>query len=322
MVWRWTVGGTAGALFLSGVFEFLDSLPVSRGDAMLLRTKQPWLVARAVAHIVHGSLNRVVFASLVGGFAVGLLWIMFASIGRSVTVRALLEYVRSASNNSRLHAQASFRALVGLQFLRAAVALGAMLAFEGAGIFAGFASPETNPQPGLAFIFFTPLAGLICLTWYALNWLLSLAAIFAVRDGEDTLGAISAAATLVRERAGAISAVSTWSGLAHLAAFTVATGVISLPLGFIHVAPTRAVLAVVALLTLVYFAVADWLYIARLAGYVFIAELPEASWLRSPLPIAPASNQQLRPAHPVIATIDRDEPILSDLPLLYTGQPI
>jgi len=60
--------------------------------------------------------------------------------------------------------------------------------------------------------------------------------------------------------------------------------------------------------TLTYFAVADWLYMARLAGYVCIAEMPDALAASAPMP-AP----QLEPAQ---ATIDRDEPILSDLPNL------
>jgi hypothetical protein len=82
-----------------------------------------------------------------------------------------------------------------------------------------------------------------------------------------------------------------------------------LPLGLIQIAPSRAVLAGIILVTLAYFAVVDWLYIARLAGYVCVAEMPDA--LLSPLPpLAPLA------APPAIqSTIDRDELILSDIPL-------
>src|SRR6202043_3308862 len=109
-----------------------------------------------------------------------------------------------------------------------------------------------------------------------LNWLLSLACIFAVRDGDDVLSALSAAVTFVQERPGAVFAVSTWTGLAHLAAISMATTAVSFPLAFIRVAPTRLIIAAVMLVTLAYFAVADWLYMARVAGYVCIAEMPEA----------------------------------------------
>jgi len=65
-------------------------------------------------------------------------------------------------------------------------------------------------------------------------------------------------------------------------------------------------------LALVYFAVADWLYIARLAGYVCIAETPDAPVTLLPLPQAPLTGG----VTPVETAIDRDEPILSDLPNL------
>ena len=109
-----------------------------------------------------------------------------------------------------------------------------------------------------------------------LNWLLSLACIFAVRDGDDVLSALSAAVTFSRERSGRVFAVSTWSGLAHLAAFSIATTAVSFPLAFVRVAPTRLIIAAVVLVTLAYFAFVDWLYMARLAGYICIAEMPEA----------------------------------------------
>jgi hypothetical protein len=70
------------------------------------------------------------------------------------------------------------------------------------------------------------------------------------------------------------------------------------------------------LITLVYFAVADWIYTARLAGYICIVEMPEAL-LAPPLP--PLSTPPA-PAPPVIlTTIDRDEPILSDIPMPATS---
>ena len=207
--------------------------------------------------------------------------------------------------------------MLRLNFLRAAVALAAVFGFVGAAILAGFASPDANPQPGLAFFLFLPLAGLICWVWWALNWLLSLAGMFAVLDGEDAVGAISSAVAFCRERTGPVFAVSAWTGLAHLIAFVGATMVASMPLGFAGVIPRRLVVAGVILVTLAYFALADWLYMARLAGYVCIAEMPEA--LLAPLPPAPLPTPRPIGGPPVQTTIDRDEPILSDVPNLAVG---
>ena len=60
------------------------------------------------------------------------------------------------------------------------------------------------------------------------------------------------------------------------------------------------------IMTLAYFALADWLCIARIAGYVCITQIPN-----QPAVVTPTSP----PPHPIVQTnIDRDELILSDLP--------
>ena len=313
IAWRWTVGAFAWTLIVFGLTGVLDRLPVTKADAALLATRQPLLIGRAIAHILHGSLNRAVMAALLAAVVVSVLWIITASIGRAATVRALLEYFRSGiagdlSSETDVTSEAQpFRSLTGLNFLRVAVTLSGVLAFLGAAILAGFASPDSTPRPGLAFIFFLPLAGLICIAWPVLNWWLSLACVFAVRDDEGTMGALSASVTFFRERTGPVFAVSTWSGLAHLVAFSIATTVVSVPLAFIQIAPWRLVIAGVFLVMLAYFAVVDWLYMARLAGYICIAEMPDA--LVSSTPIA-------APPSPTQTTVDREETILSDIPNL------
>ncbi|MGA8763072.1 MAG: hypothetical protein WB562_09430, partial [Candidatus Sulfotelmatobacter sp.] len=309
MAWRWSVGAASAGLMAFAFFEYLDSLPLTGTEAFLLRSKQPLLIARVIAHILRGSLQQAAFAVLIGILGLTVLWIVAASLGRVATVHSLLEYFRKdfsrsvflpsggdrtsrdvasnvstdisgAPHDGELQkrpgtAMRQLFSLFGLHFLRFTVALAALAAFQGAAILAGFASPEADPQPGLSFLLFLPLAGLICLAWWALNWFLSLAAVFAVRAGEDALGALSAAVALCRERAGPVFAVSIWTGLAHLSVLFGATTVVSIPLSLASVAPMRLVIAVVIVVTLAYFAVADWLYMARLAGYVCIAEMPD-----------------------------------------------
>jgi|SRR5579863_3179532 hypothetical protein len=351
--WRWTAGATAGALCLFGLFEYLDTLPVTNGELLFLRTRHPYLVGEAIAHILRGSLNRAVLTGMVAAWMLACLWIVVASLGRIATVRGLLDYFRAGVADKGLaggtvndvqksvagevpansvHETAvsakirPLRALARLNFLRVAVALAAMLGFVGASILAGFASPDSDPQPGVAFFLFLPLAALVCFLWWALNWLLSLAGMFAVRDGQDAPSAVAAAVTLCRERTGAVFAVSSWMGLAHVVAFVGASVVVSIPMGFAAVAPWRLVLVGMMLVTLVYFALADWLYMARLAGYVCIVEMPEEMPVTLPPPLSARPNGpaqiESRPIEsgpiatgPVAIAIDRDERILSDVPL-------
>jgi hypothetical protein len=343
ITWRWTVGATTCVLLLFGSLEYLNTLFVSNGDLLFLRTRHPLLVGQAIAHILHGSLSRAVMAGLLGALALTCLWIIAASLGRSATVQALLEYFsirrnvacnasacagkddggrdaastastetsgrsrREESENRSVKGSWPFRSLAGLNFLRAALLLAAILALQGAAILISLASPPANPRPGLAFSLFVLLSVPICVAWWSLNWFLSQAAIFAVRDGEDTLGAFSSAVAFWRERAGAVFAVSTWTGVAHLAAFTGATVVVSLLLSLIRVGPARLAIIGIFLAIVAYMALADWLYMARLAGYICIAGMPDAL-------LAPAALPSPPPSAPLLTTMDRDEPILGDIP--------
>jgi hypothetical protein len=318
IAWRWAVGSSATVLFIFYGIEYLDTLPVSSADAWLLSTRQPALVGRAIEHILRGSLPRAVFAALVAALALSLLWIVASSFGRLATTRALLDYFRrdvaedDSNHNSELTdvpRPRPIRSLLDLNFLRLAVILAAALALTGAAILVSFLSTRTTPRPGLAFTVFLPIAALVLLAAWTLNWWLSLAAVLAVRDGETALGSLSAAVTYYREHAGAISTVSTWTGLAHLVALSVFGTAASFPLAFLQIAPSGLIIAGVILATLLYLAVADWLYIARLAGYVFIAEMPNALVETTPNPILIAPFEA--PALPT--AVDRDEPILSDV---------
>jgi hypothetical protein len=319
IAWRWSMGATTCALLLFGFFEYLRTLPVTNGDLLFLRTKQPVLIGKAISHILRGSLDRAALAGLLAALALCFAWIVAASVGRDLTLRALLEYFASRRNGAgnfpsedegahpqdRAASTQPLRVLFGLNFFRVAVVLAAVLAFEGAAILARFASSPEHSRPGLVFLLFLPLAGLISMAAWSLNWLLSLAAIFAVRDREDTLGSLSSALGLCRERFGAIVAVSSWSSVAHLVAFSGMMTAVSFPLGLAPLIKARLLIAGVILVFLIYLAIADWLYVARLAGYVCIAEMPEEIFAPSSIPSSPLTPR---------TSIDHDEPILSDVP--------
>jgi hypothetical protein len=328
--WRWIIGATAAAVVVFGLVEYLDTLPVTNGELLFLRSRQPYLVGEAIAHILRGSLNRAVLAGILAAFLLACLWIIAASVGRIATVRSLLDYFRrDAARDTLTDARESvvatevstnagpLRALARLNFLRVTATLAAILGLVGASILASFASPNAGPRPGLAFFLFLTLAALVFYVWSALNWLLSLSGIFAVRDGDDALAAIAAAVTLCRERGRAVSAVGAWTGLAHLVAFVGATIVVSMPLGLVALVSWRLVVAIAILGTLAYFALADWLYMARMAGYVCIIEMPE----EQPVSLPPQSGSPSTGTggaadSPLQTSIDRNESILSDLPNL------
>jgi len=314
ITWRWVVGATATFLLVLGFFEFLDTLPVTSGEQLFLRTRNPFLVSQALTHILRGSLGRGALSLLLAVLLLSLIWMIAASLGRLATVEAMIDYFRARFRQvstarpdpvltSDAKPDRTFT-LLRLNFLRVVVVLAGTIGLGGAAVIAGFASSPANPRPGLVFLVFLPIAAVVCLVWYALNWLLSLASVYVVRDGSDAVSAISRAVSLCRERTGAVFAVSSWTSAAHLIAFAGASTVVSVPLAFAGVLPWRLVALGVLVVTLAYFAVADWLYTARLAGYVCIAEMPQV--MPAPTP----------PPQVAFCSIDRDELILSDIPNL------
>jgi len=317
IAWRWVVGATATVLFFFGFIEYLDTLPVTNADVLFLRTRQPFLVWQAVAHILRGSVRRALLSLMLAGLLLTLIWLVAASLGRLATVEAMIEYFRArfpAAGETRKPAITAagskndqIFALLRLNFLRVALVVAAIVGLAGGAIIAGSTSSPTHPRTGLEVALFLPIAALVCLLGYALNWLLSLAAVFVVRDNEEAVAAIASAVALCRERAGALLGVSSWTGAAHLIAFVGASSIVSMPLALAGLLPLRLVVLGVIAITLGYFVVADWLYIARLAGFVCITEAPEV--LASPLP--PVSPT---PAVQSSGIIDRDELILSDVP--------
>jgi hypothetical protein len=314
IAWRWSVGATATAVFFFGFFEFLSTLPVSRAERLFLTTRHPYLVGQAMAHILRGSLNRAVGAGLLAALMIILLWMIAGAIGRLTTVRWLLDYFRgrySASNASDTSeyagkAAAELPTLLRLNFLRAVVGVAVLCGLLGAAVVADILSPGSAPQPGLAFLFFVLIGAVVCFLGWFFNWFLSLAALFSVRNGTDAIASISTAASFCRDYTSAIFAVSTWTGLAHLVVFVGATIAVSMPLALAGALPGRLVILTIAIVTLIYFLIADWLYIARLAGYVCIAEMPEATPEPIPAPILPPAPVALQ------TTIDKNEVILSD----------
>src|SRR5262245_52973523 len=92
--WRWSFGAAAFLLCSSAMVEYLDSLPVSGRNLLLLRSAHPALISHALSQILRGSGARLVLAASLLLIALTLLWIFAASIGRVATLNALTESIR------------------------------------------------------------------------------------------------------------------------------------------------------------------------------------------------------------------------------------
>ena len=133
----------------------------------------PYLVGEAIAHILRGSLNRAVLSGLLAALL----------LSHALDCRRVGGTYRHGSRPDRVFPQRQLRRQRHFRRRRYRGWLTARLAtravrmhcsgstsarcvgtggcpwdFVGASILAGFASPDANPQPGLAFLLFLPLA--------------------------------------------------------------------------------------------------------------------------------------------------------------------
>jgi len=318
IAWRWSFGAAAGLLLVFSFLEYLDTLPVSKGDLLLLRTSQPVLISRAVLHIFRGSAFRVIETCVTLLLTLGAAWIVVASLARAATIKALLAYFREGDASTLEQEEKKnwqMRSLFALNSFRLGTTLAAAVGFLAAVLLGRAASRPSDPAPGSALLVFLTVTMLVWLAWSTLNWFLSLAATFVVADGQDAFGAIAAAVGLCRTRSGSVFAAGTWFGLAHLTAFVIASSVVAFPLGFAAVLPAGVVLGGVLLVTLIYFAITDFLYIGRLAAYMAMAEMPDTP-ARAEIapPLLPPAGTHLDPNIRSSPAVDASELILSDLP--------
>lgn len=279
--------------------RFLNAIVISPADEVALATGLPPFVLSALANII-GQMPPVglrLASVLLPGLS--LLWVVAATLGRTTTIQRLLEFFGERYELESKDVNLRATSLLMLHFIRVVIAVAAVAGYFGALIIAvQVARSGEVPSIGRFLLVFVPLEFVIMMIASWLNWVVSLAPIFAVRDGRDWLGSLGDAVVLSRVRAASFSRIATWFGLLRFViagsfgfAGLVAIGVLSSVSGW-------AMLIAAALIYAMYSIVSAALLTARLAAYVAIAQQeivpeeitpepvnPEPSWLR-PLPPA------------------------------------
>lgn len=264
--WRWSFGLGAVILFAAGWLRFFGSLPVSDSDVAALRSGNALMTSGALLHILQDVGPTLLRATLIIIPAVVLLWIAAATFGRLSTLELLLPaYPRN---------RPAFLGVLAANVLRAIWAVAMLLVCLFTLLAASFIALRFSPnheQPNLP-VYFSLIAIALpieLLLWAVMNWFFSLTPIFSVRDGKGWIAAARSAMTSVRQHRSNLFRTSNYYGLWRLAALIAAvalTATLAAVTSF--VAGSRTVAAIVIILSLFYFALADWLYVARLAAYV------------------------------------------------------
>jgi hypothetical protein len=306
MAWRWSFAGAAWVLGILFLFEYMDSLPVTTVDRLLLQTRQPALVARALHRILAGSTFRFTEAAVLLVISLGIAWVVLASFGRMATVNAVLEEFQVAPPS---RTRGLFGSLLALNILRTAVTVTAIASALGSLLVANSLWASIPISTADATRIYVLILFFVWLAWIVLNWLLSTAAILAVTEVSRAFTAMARTVRLCYDKPLALLSGGGLFGLLHLGAFMAfaATGLVIL--GALGSIPAGVILLLLAALLAAYCAVADFLYTGRLAAYVLMISGNEALALFQSPPVAPLEPSARN------ARVDQNEVILSDVPL-------
>jgi hypothetical protein len=281
IAWRWAWGAASLAIAWFAAHEFLRSLLVSGWDRFRLESGNPQLIAAAIVAIFGDSGPTLLRLFLIITPAVLVLWTAAATLGRAATLRALIADSPILARTFFLHA---WRIVVGIAFSFATVAV-----FVMASLLAGRGD---QPQPIIFIAIFFPLAIVLNILRSRLGWLLLLANLY-VAHGKSASEGFGLATRLAKRRSGEFMGVGTVVGTIRIVLMVVATvASLFIAAGIGH-APGWLLWLAFLLVTLVYFAVSDYLYMVKLAAY---AHIVAADLAPAPVP-EPAAPQPLPPAH-------------------------
>jgi len=263
MAWRRSFSLGAGVLIFLCLLQFLDTLAAPQDSGFFPGRNSRRAVFAALAGVFQGSGTTVLKLAVLLVPALIILWVFAAGLGRTVTLKFLVS-----------ESEVRLRSVLGLNLLRALAALILILGCAAAALLAGrfshaISSPANPAASGRVFAGFCLLSGLLVCGWAMVDWILTVAGVLT-HSRRGALAALADAARQVRRHTGQFLAANLGFALLRGVAFftTIFLAVWAMALAAISGWAAAVALVVVWLL---YRAVADFLYVARLAAYMDIS---------------------------------------------------
>jgi len=261
ILWRWSFAILA-CLLVAGVgVMLLGPLHVGHAWDTAWRSRDPQRMGQLVfAVLLLLGMKVIVIAAIAVPLTIALLWGIFSALGRFVTVKRLRVGLTSLR----------FRTILALQLLRGFIGwLSLVLLF--AAMFGEALIASRGPQPDLLlyYLMVLPSVVLIGSFWLTVNWYLSLAAIFG-REGQSFRGALRQARQTVSQQRSDFAGTGFVFLLFRVVALLIATAICGLTSGMVGSSP-QGYFTLLIIVSLAYFAIADFLYVARMAAYLALA---------------------------------------------------
>ena len=261
ILWRWSFAILA-CLLVAGVGAMLlGPLHVGHAWDTAWRSRDPQRMGQLVlAVLLLLGMKAIVIAAIAVPLSIALLWGIFSALGRFVTVKRL----RTGLTSLR------FRSIFALQLLRAFIGwLCLVLLF--AAMFGEALIATRGPQPDLLLYYLMVLPSVVVISsfWLTVNWYFSLAAIFG-REGQSFRGALRQARQTVRQQRSDFAGTGFVYLLFRVVVLLIATAICGLTSGMVGSSP-QSYFTLLIIVSLAYFAIADFLYMARMAAYLALA---------------------------------------------------
>ena len=212
------------------------------------------------------------------------LWIAAATLGRGMLTRMIVRR-QAADYGLKIAADAPrWRSFAILTIARVLMLLILVIGYLAGALIAGLANAPQQNLIANALVILSAVA-LSSLVWSWVNWVLSLAPIFVVRDGLSPLDSLVAVLAFLRRNGSRLMAIAIWNNTLRGLAATLIAAVGAATMTMHTALPGWAVAVLAALETLLYLVVSDFLLLVRLAAYSSVAV--REMTLCQPLPGSP-----------------------------------
>jgi len=261
ILWRWSFAIVACLLVVGIGLMLLGPLHIGHRWDTAVSSRDPQRVAQLIVAVVLLLGIKVIMIAVIGvPLAIALIWSILSALGRFVTVKRL----RASPTSLR------FRSIFALQLLRGFVGWFSFVLLLTAMIGEMLIATRA-PQPDLLlyYLMMMPSVVLISAFWLTVNWYLSLAAIFG-REGQSFRGALRQARQTVRQQRSDFAGTGFVFLLFRVIVLLIATAICGLTSGMVGSSP-QSYFTLLIIVSLAYLAVADFLYMARMAAYLALA---------------------------------------------------
>jgi hypothetical protein len=261
ILWRWSFALLACLLVVGVGLMLLGPLHMGRTWDSAWQSRDPQKMAQLIVAVVLFLGIKVIMIAAFGvPLAIALIWGILSALGRFVTVKRL----RAGLTSLR------FRSIFALQLLRGFVGWFSFVLLLAATIGEMLIATH-GPQPDLLLYYLMMLPSVILISafWLTVNWYLSLATIFG-HEGQSFRGALRQARQAVREQRSDFAGTGFVFLLFRTVILLIAVAICGLASGMAGSSP-QSYFTLLMIVSIAYLAVADFLYMARMAAYLALA---------------------------------------------------